>query len=45
MGDPLAILYSNEQSSFIKAKELLNLAYQINDTAPHNKPLILNTIS
>jgi len=45
MGEPLAILYSNEQSSFIKAKELLNLAYQINDTAPQNKPLILNTIT
>ena len=44
-GDTLAILYSNEQSSFVKAKELLNLAYQINDTAPQNKPLILNTVS
>jgi len=45
MADPMAILYSNDQSSFIKAKELLNLAYQINDTAPQIKPLILNTIT
>ena len=42
-GDPLAILYANDESFFIKAEKFLNSAYEINPQEPLIKPLILNT--
>ena len=43
-GDPLAELYSNDESSFNKAEELLNLAYKFTEKKPLEKPLILKTV-
>ena len=43
-GDPLAELYSNDESSFNKVEELLNLAYKFTEKKPLEKPLILKTV-
>ena len=43
-GETLAILYSNDESSFTNAKELIELAYRIGDEEVPKPPLILKTI-
>ncbi|MFT5165231.1 MAG: pyrimidine-nucleoside phosphorylase [Saprospiraceae bacterium] len=43
--ETLLIMYSSKQVNFIKAKELLDLAFKISETAPRKKLLILKTIN
>ena len=44
-GETLAILYSNNQTSFAKAFKFMDLAYNIGQDEPKPKPLILKTIT
>lgn len=44
-GETLAMLYSNNNSTFAKAIELMDVAYIINSSKPKPKPLILKTLS
>ncbi|MEJ2112374.1 MAG: pyrimidine-nucleoside phosphorylase [Flavobacteriaceae bacterium] len=43
--ETLAILYSNDQTNFVKAIEFMDLAYKIGQDKPKPKPLILKTIT
>jgi len=43
--ETLAILYSNDQTNFVKAIEFMDLAYNIGQDKPKPKPLILKTIT
>ncbi|OUR95074.1 pyrimidine-nucleoside phosphorylase [Flavobacteriales bacterium 34_180_T64] len=43
-GEALAVLYSNDESSFEKAVELMDLAYKISEEKPKEKRLILKTM-
>ena len=43
-GEALAELFSNDESSFKKAEELLDLAYKISEEKPIEKTLILKTM-
>ncbi|MCL4148210.1 UNVERIFIED_CONTAM: hypothetical protein GTU68_055873 [Idotea baltica] len=43
-GEVLAMLYSNKETHFSKAIELMDLAYNISDEKPDENPLILKTI-
>ena len=42
--DVLATLYSNDETSFSKAIQYMDLAYKISETKPSEKPLILKTM-
>ena len=44
IGDPLAELFSNEESSFEKANELMAIAYKFTSEKPSANPLILKTV-
>ncbi|WP_456440514.1 hypothetical protein, partial [Psychroserpens sp.] len=44
IGDPLAELFSNEESSFEKANELMAIAYKFTNEKPSANPLILKTV-
>lgn len=44
-GDILAVMYTEKASSFKNAKDLLISAYEISDTQPIIKPIILKTIT
>lgn len=43
-GETLALMYTNQESDFAKAEELLAKAFTINTNAAQKKPLILKTI-
>lgn len=43
-GDVLAVLYSNNEDSFKKACELMDMAYEFGTTVTQQEPLILKTI-
>ena len=44
IGEELAVLYTNEESLLLKAKELVDLAFRIKESVPAEKKLILKTI-
>ncbi|VAV83457.1 Pyrimidine-nucleoside phosphorylase, partial [hydrothermal vent metagenome] len=43
-GDTLAMLYSNNDTTFARATEFMDLAYQMSQEKPLEKPLILKTV-